>query len=121
MKVNYVYKEGVYSDVVIYEDQLYLSGLISQNWESGSVQLGSIEEETETVLCNMRSLLESYGSGMDKIIRVEIFLLDFTERDRMNAVYVRHFPPDKLPSRLCVGVSGLACNCKVEMTVIAYR
>jgi len=120
-KVTYENITDVYADVVIADDQLYLSGLISQDWDTGEVKCGTIEEETERVLCSMRKMLERYGSGMDKLIRVEIFLTDFSERNRMNGVYVSHFPAGRLPSRLCVGVTGLACGCKVEMMAHAYR
>ena len=121
MNVTYNGPGSVYCDAVIADDQIYLSGLISEDWDTGELKLGTIEEETDQVLRNMKVMLERYGSGMDKLIRVEIFLTDFSERDRMNSVYVRHFPDGKLPARLCVGMTGLAAGCKVEMMAHAYR
>ena len=121
MNVSYEGQNSVYCDVVIAEDHLYYSGLISEDFESGELRLGTIEEETEQVMQNMKTLLLRYGSGMDKLIRIDIYLSDFAERDRMNAVYVSHFPEGKLPARLCVGVNGLAAGCKVEMVAHAYR
>ena len=115
MDVSYHGPGSVYCDAVLAGDQIYLSGLISQDPESGELRLGTIEEETEQTLQNLQIMLERYGSGMDKLIRVEIFLTDFSERDRMNAVYARHFDPERIPARLCVGVTGLAGGCKVEM------
>lgn len=121
MNVTYNGPGSVYCDVVIADDNLYLSGIISEDWETGKVLNGTIEEETEQVMKNLKTMLERYGSGMDKLIRVEIFLSDFSERDRMNAVYVSKFPEGKIPARFCCGVNGLACGCKVEMMAHAYR
>jgi len=118
--ISYNGPGSVYCDAVIADDRLYLSGLIAEDWETGKVVNGTIEEETELVMKNMKTMLERYGSGMDKVIRVQIILSDFTERDRMNAVYVTKFPEGKLPSRFCYGVNGIACGCKVEMMVDAY-
>lgn len=113
---------GVYCDVCIADDQLYLSGLISEDWTTGELKKGTIEEETEQVMQNLKTMLERYGSGMDKLIRVEIFLTDFYgERDRMNEVYKKHLVEGKIPARLCVGVSGLAAGCKIELMAHAYR
>ena len=121
MNVSYNGIGGVYCDVCIADDQLYLSGLISEDWTTGQLKLGTIEEETEQIMCNLKTMLERYGSGMDKLIRVEIFLTDFSERDRMNEVYVKHLVEGKIPARLCVGVTGLAAGCKIEVMAHAYR
>jgi len=121
MNVSYEGPGSVYSDVAVAGDQIYLSGLIAENLESGELCLGTIEEQTERIMQNLRVMLERHGSAMSKLIRVEIFLTDFSERDRMNAVYVRHFPAGKLPARLCVGVTGLASGCKIEVMAQACR
>lgn len=120
MKATYNGIGSVYSDAVIAGDEIYLSGLVSEDWETGELCPGTIEEETDRVLSNMKKMLMRYGSDMDKLIRVEIFLTDFSERDRMNTVYIRHFDKERMPSRLCVGVNALAEGCKVEMTAHAY-
>jgi len=121
MNVNYEGIGKVYCDVAIVGDYLYFSGLVSADLETGEIINGTIEEETERIMCNLKTLLERYGSSMDKLIRLEIFLTDFSERDRMNEVYVKHFPEGKLPARLCVGTTGLAGGCKVEILALACR
>lgn len=120
--VSYNGLGAVYCDVVIADDDLYLSGLISEDLETGKIINGTIEEETERVLTNLETILKKYGSGMDKCIRVEVFLTDFYgERDRMNEVYKKHFPADKMPARFCCGTNGLAAGCKIEVMAHAYR
>jgi 2-iminobutanoate/2-iminopropanoate deaminase len=123
---SYVYfsetGENPYSDMVIADDRyLFLSGLISQDLKTGEVLKGDIVFETKRVLENLETILRLYGSGMDQVIRTEVLLSDFSERDEMNAEYVRHFPEGHLPARLCFGNVGLACDCKVEIAVTACK
>lgn len=111
-----------YSDMVIVNGtDLHLSGLIAVDLDSGKECYGTVTEETRLILDNLAVLLERYGSDMDHIVRITVLLADFSERDEMNIEYVRHFKPDKLPSRLCFGNVGLHGNCKVEITVDAVR
>lgn len=121
MNVSYEGAGRAYCDVAAAGEQLYFSGLISADLETGMVINGTIEEETERVMCNLETMLKRYGSSMDKIVRLEIFLTDFSERDRMNEVYVKHFPKGKLPARLCVGTTGLAGGCRLEIMAHACR
>lgn len=72
---------------MIVDNTIYLSGIVSENLMTGELMLGDIEYETEQVLKNLSSILEKHGSGMDKVIRVEIFLRDFKDKDRMDATY----------------------------------
>lgn len=111
-----------YCDLVVTEGKyLFLSGLISQDLESGEVIYGSITEETRRVLENLAVILERYGSDMEHVIRAEVLLKTFAERDEMNAEYVRHFKPESMPARLCYGDVGLHGECKVEIMVTAMK
>lgn len=121
MNVSYHGQGANYSEAVVVDDRIYLSGLVCEDLETGELKLGTIEEETELVMQNMKTILEKYGSSMDKLIRVEIFMTDFSERVRMNQVYASHFDPARIPSRVCVGCTDLYEGCRVEMLAIAYR
>ncbi len=111
-----------YCDMVVTSDgMLYLSGLISQDMETGEIISGSIEEETCRILNNLASILARHGSDMAHVVRAEVLLRDFSERDRMNEEYVRHFPPEAMPARLCYGDVSLAGTCRVEIMITAIR
>lgn len=73
------------------------------------------------MLTNLKTLLERYGSDMDHVLRVDVLLRDFAQRDEMNAEYVRHFKPERMPARLCYGNVGLADQCKIEIAVTAVK
>ena len=72
-------------------------------------------------LNNLKILLERYGSDINHVIRTEVLLRTFAERDEMNAEYIRHFDPEHVPARLCFGDVGLAGQCKVEILVTAVK
>ncbi len=115
-------RSNPYCDIVITEDKyLFLSGLVSQDLSSGELKYGSITEETCQVLQNLKCILEQNGSDMDHVIRAQVLLRHFSERDEMNAEYMKHFNPDKMPARLCYGDVGLAGECKIEIMVTAVK
>ena len=110
----------VYSDIVKVDGKyLFLSGLVSQDRETGALLDGDITFQTRTVLENLKHILTEYGSDMEHVIRVEVLLKDFAERDEMNAEYVRHFDAGRLPARLCFGDVGLASGLKIEIMATA--
>lgn len=121
--ISFTGEEGSpYSDLVVVDGKyLFFSGLVSEDLETQELACGSITFETNKVLTNLKTLLERYGSDMDHVIRLEVLLRDFSERDEMNAEYVRHFDPKHMPARLCYGNVGLADQCKIEIAVTAVK
>ena len=114
--------EGPYSDVVVVDnDYLFLSGLVSEDLETGEAVSGDIQTETRQTLSNLEKILKDHGSDMEHVIRVEVILADFSQRNEMNAEYVKHFNPERMPARVCYGNVGLAGGCKIEIMVIARK
>lgn len=110
-----------YSEVVIVNDYLYLSGLVSENMKTGELLLGDIEFETDNIMNNLAQILNENDSGMDRLIRIEIYLRDYRDIEKMNATYIKHIPKEKLPSRLCVQVADLCDQCKIEVVAMACK
>ena len=114
--------EGPYSDLVAVDGKfLFLSGLVSEDFETGELVPGDIAAETRQTLKNLAMILERYGSDMDHVVRIEVILADFSERDAMNEEYVKHFDPAHKPARLCFGGVDLADGCKIEIMATAVR
>ena len=115
-------EKSPYSDLVILDNrELHLSGLIAMDLDTEELRYGTVTEETRLILNNLSTLLERHGSDMDHVVRATVLLSDFSERDEMNAEYVRHFHPRRLPARLCFGNVGLHGKCKVEIAVPAVK
>ena len=110
-----------YSDIVEVGNMLYLSGLVSEDLSTRDEAYGSIEFETNRILDNLKVILERYGSDMDHVVRIDIILANWADKNAMNAEYVKHFRREKLPARVCYGDVSIAGDCKVEMTVIATK
>lgn len=81
-----------------------------------------IEAQTRRVMDNLKIVLAGVGLGLEHIVQARVYLTHF-ERDyaRMNETYRSFFPPDRLPARTCVGVSGLAVGALVEIDLVARR
>lgn len=111
-----------YSDIVVVNDKmLFLSGLVSEDLSTRDEAYGSIEFETGRILNNLKVILERYGSDMDHVIRIDVILASWADKNAMNAEYVKHFKREKLPARVCYGDVAIAGDCKVEMVVIATK
>lgn len=81
-----------------------------------------IEAQTRRVMDNLILVLQGLGLGLQHVVSVRAYLTRF-EQDYapMNAVYRSYFPPDRLPARTCVGVTGLARGALVEIDMVARR
>ena len=81
-----------------------------------------IEAQTRRVMDNLNIVLRGLGLGLQHVVSVRAYLKRF-EQDYapMNDVYCSYFPPDRLPARTCVGVTGLARGALVEIDCVARR
>ena len=80
---------------------------------------GGIEAQTRRVMDNLKLVLDGLGSGFDRVVMARVYLVNFQDLARMNAVYVTYFDEHKLPARTTVGVTGLAVGALVEIDFIA--
>ena len=82
---------------------------------------GGIEEQTHRVMQNLELVLGGLGSGFDRAVFVRVYLVNFQDFDRMNAIYETYFALGELPARTCIGVTGLAVGALIEVDLIAAR
>lgn len=97
---------------------MYVSGQIAIDPTSGDLRMGSISEETETVLSNLHAVLHAAGSDFSRIVKTTIFLSDMNLFAEVNAIYAKRFSSD-FPARETVAVAGLPKGVNVEISVIA--
>ena len=83
---NYV--TGAYSDAVIANGIVYVSGQASVDFKNSTFVLGTIEEETIRTLENIKSILTAAGSSMNDVVKCTVHLADITEFDRYNKIYL---------------------------------
>ena len=79
---------------------------------------GGIEAQTHRVMENLKLVLHSAGLDFDRVVFARVYLVNFQHFDKMNAVYEPYFRADALPSRTCIGVTGLAVGALVEIDFV---
>ena len=98
-------------------DFIFLSGMLSTDPQTGERSPGTMAHETRQTLENMRHLLESAGSSLERVVKVNVLIYDMLEFENMNRVY-RQFFPAAAPARTVCGVQ-LSAGMKIEIECIA--
>ena len=81
-----------------------------------------IVAQTQAVMENLRLVLAGTGLGFEQVVMARIYLTRFRQDYAdMNATYRSYFPPDRLPARTCVGVTGLAYDALIEIDLVCRR
>lgn len=78
-----------------------------------------IKAQTHAVINNIKVILEEYGSSLDRVVDVLVFLVDM-ERDfkGYNEVYSEYFS-EILPARTTVAIDSLPTSIAIELKVVA--
>jgi 2-iminobutanoate/2-iminopropanoate deaminase len=109
---------GPYSQAIRANGFIFASGQIALDPATQQIIGADIGAQTERVLENLKGILESAGSSLEKVVRATVFLADMNEFAAMNEVYARYFHKAP-PARSTVQVSRLPRDVRVEMDVIA--
>jgi 2-iminobutanoate/2-iminopropanoate deaminase len=109
--------KGPYSQAVINSGILYISGQIPVDAVTGELIRGTIEDETEAVLNNIRTITEEAGADMDGVLKVTCYLADIDDFPRFNTVYENYFPQYP-PARSTIQAGKLPLDVQIEMDAI---
>lgn len=109
---------GPYSQAVISNNIMFISGQIALNATTGDLLTTDIETETHQVMRNLQAILEEAGINFNHIIKTNIYLSDMHLFAQVNEVYGSYFAAD-YPARETVAVKGLPKNVNVEISMIA--
>ena len=108
-----------YNQAIRIGDLVFVAGQLGIVLESGELAGPTVEEQTEQVLQNISAILEAAGSGLDKLVKTTVFLLDLADFAGMNEVYARYVG-DRPPARSTIGISQLPSGARVEIEAIAH-
>lgn len=111
---------GPYSPAVVDEKHgiVYLSGQVPLDPKTGKLVEGDIAAQTRQALENVRHVLTSAGSGMDRVLKTTVYMIDLGEFPQMNEVYATFFTGLK-PARATVQAGRLPLGARVEIDAIA--
>ncbi len=110
---------GPYSQGVISNNLLFLSGQIPIDPATGQLVGPDIQTQTEQVLKNISVLLEERFLNLKNVIKTTVFLIDLNDFSLMNEIYGSFFK-DEYPARSTIQVSKLPRDARIEIEAIAY-
>lgn len=111
---------GPYSQAILSNDTLYVSGQIAIDPISGNIIDESVEKETHQVMKNIQAVLEAAEMDFSHIVKSSIFLSNMDFFPEVNKIYGQYFSSD-YPARETVAVKTLPKNVNVEISVIAIK
>lgn len=108
---------GAYSDGIVANGMLYVSGQGPIDLATGKAVAGTIEEEVRLTLKNLGDVLTAAGCTFADVVRCTAHLANIEHFDAYNVVYQEFFK-GVLPTRTTVE-SVLGLGIKVEIDCIA--
>jgi 2-iminobutanoate/2-iminopropanoate deaminase len=108
---------GPYSQAVVVGDLVFVAGQVPRHPVTGETPQ-SIEDQTRQVFENIKAILEAASSNLSQVVRVDVYLKDLGNFQRMNAVYETFFEGN-YPVRTTVGVDLRGFD--VEISCIAHK
>ena len=111
---------GSYSQGILQDNMLFVSGQIPLNPKTGNLEMASIEEATQRVMLNIQALLESADMQMKDIVKCSIFLKDMADFSEVNEIYSSYFE-GIYPARETVQVAKLPLDVSIEISCIAVK
>ena len=100
-------------------DYLFLSGMVPVDPQTGERSHGPIAEQVRVTLSNVRHMLESAGSSLERVVRVHVVLADISNMPEMDRVFREFFPID--PPALTAWSMQLRFGngCEIECVALA--
>lgn len=110
---------GPYSQAIIAGDFVFCSGQIGTDPELNVLVDGGVLSEAKQVIENLENVLIEAGSGLNRVVKVEIFVTDISMFSEINRVYAGFFNTHPLPARVTVEVSALPKGAAIEISCVA--
>jgi len=109
---------GHYSQAMVHNGLVYVSGQLPIDPQTGEKQTGAIEEQTRLVLQNLSAILDASGSSLKQVLKVTVYISDISLWGKVNEVYAEIFD-DHRPARAIVPTRDLHFGFKIEVDAVA--
>jgi 2-iminobutanoate/2-iminopropanoate deaminase len=109
---------GHYSQGVVHNGLVFVSGQLSIDPETGEKKLGPIEEQTEQVLRNVEGILKAANSDLSRVLKMTVYVAEIGLWSAVNTVYAR-FMGEHRPARAIVPTGALHYGFLIEIEAIA--
>ncbi len=105
-------KTPLFSGIVSYGNMVFIAGI-------GAHSKGDIKAHTKHVLDEIQKRLESVGSSMDKVLKVNVYLNDLKDYAGMNEEFLGRFGPEPPVRTTIAAAGGIPGDSLVEIDCIA--
>jgi 2-iminobutanoate/2-iminopropanoate deaminase len=109
---------GHYSQAVVHNGVIYVAGQLAMVPGQTEHRVGSISEQTEQTLRNVKAILRAAGSDLDRVLQMTIYISDISLWGEVNATYQKVMGAHR-PARAIVPVRDLHYGYQIEIQAIA--
>ena len=109
---------GHYSQAVVHNGVIYVAGQLAIVPGQTEHRVGSIAEQTEQTLRNVKAVLRAAGSDLDRVLQMTIYISDISLWGEVNAIYQKVMGAHR-PARAVVPVKDLHHGYQIEIQAIA--
>ena len=99
-------KSSVSTQTVAFSHYNNVSAQLPVDPRTGEIVAGGVKEQAGQCLKNIQAIVESVGHIMDDVVKINIFLMNISDIDAVDAVYATFFQ-SYFPTRTAVAVAAL--------------
>ena len=110
---------GYYSQAIVSNGLVYTAGQIPLDPKTGEVVSNDFSMQVEQTLNNLEAVLTEANTGLNKSIKLTVFINDLGYYSELNKVFKQRFSDNEPPARSVVEVSALPKDVMVEIDCIA--
>ena len=109
---------GPYSQAIRVGELVFTAGQLGIDPVTGELVGDDTPKQAEQALANVGAILAAAGSGMDRLVKVTVYLAEIGDWPAVNEIYVRHVP-EPFPARSAFAVKDLPKGARVEIEAVA--
>ncbi len=109
---------GPYSQAIRSGDLVFTAGQLGIDPSTGELAADDVAGQAERALANLEAILVAAGSGLDRLVKVTVFLADIGDWPAVNEVYARRIQ-QPFPARSAFAVKDLPKGGRVEIEAVA--
>lgn len=109
---------GPYSQAIRAGELVFTAGQLGIDPATGELVGDDVQAQADRSLANVRAILEAAGSGLDRLVKVTVYLADIADWPAVNEVYAREVP-QPFPARSAFAVRDLPKGARVEIEAVA--
>ena len=109
---------GPYSQAVMANGTLYVSGQSPVVPATGAIVSDKVEDQARQVMENVKAVVEAAGLTLDNVVKTTVFIKNMDDFAVINGIYSEYFK-ENCPARACVEVARLPKDVLIEMEAIA--